>query len=417
MEAGITKSNGIWIVADSAFISRSEMATSAFISRSEMATIVGVNIALRTAGFIPYKYDMDALQFLDKGGKVKRMPIYVVTGDEDFLKRRVLAALQAQLLGESDPSFALSTYPGDKADFAAIRSELDTLPFLSDCRLVIVEKADDRGRKQVPSEGEKLTGGSEDQAVADGSFVSRYRSALEKYAAAPAKSGVLVLEVKSWPANTKLAKLIPDTATIVGKTPPTDRLPAWCVEWAKTANNKKLVGPAAQLLVDLIGTEMGLLDAELEKLAVYVGDRGTIDAKDVDLLVGRSRSANVFKIMDAVGEGKPNEALTILSELFEEGDVPEAILGALGFQIRKLALAARIHKHGATLEDAMDRAGVAKWPKARDSTQKQLRSLGWSRIDKLYDWLVECDSGMKGGSVLPKRILLERLIVRMARPR
>jgi DNA polymerase-3 subunit delta len=361
---------------------------------------------------------MDALQFLDKGGKAKRQPIYVVTGDEDFLKRRALTALQTQLLGESDPSFALSTYSGDKADFAAIRSELDTLPFLSECRLVIVEKADDRGRKQAGSESDNAAGASAEQVVAsDGSFVSRYRAALEKYAASPSKSGVLVLEVKSWPSNTKLAKLIPDAATIVGKTPPAYKLPAWCVDWAKTAYTKKLAGPASQLLVDLVGPEMGLLDTELEKLAVYVGDRGAIEAKDIDLLVGRSRSANVFKIMDAVGDGKPKEALTILSELFEEGDVPEAILGALGYQIRKLALAARIHKQGTPLEDAMDRAGVAKWPQARESTQKQLRSLGWNRIDKLYDWLVECDQGMKGGSALPRRILLERLVARMARPR
>jgi DNA polymerase III subunit delta len=361
---------------------------------------------------------MDALQFLDKGGKAKKQPIYVVTGDEDFLKRRAITALQTQLLGDNDPSFALSTYLGDKADFAAIRSELDTLPFLSEYRLVIVEKADDRGRKQLGMESDKTTDASAEQAVvSDGSFVSRYRSALEKYAASPAKSGVLILEVKSWPANTKLAKLIPDAATIVGKTPAVHKLPGWCIDWTKTAYSKKLAGPASQLLVDLVGTEMGLLDTELEKLAVYVGDRGTIEATDVDLLVGRSRSANVFKIMDAVGDGKPRESLTILSELFEEGDVPEAILGALGFQIRKLALAARIHKQGATLEDAMDRANVAKWPQARDSTVKQLRALGWNRIDKLYDWLVECDQGMKGGSALPKRTLLERLVVRMARSR
>lgn len=334
---------------------------------------------------------MDALQFLDKGGKGKRQPIYVVTGDEDFLKRRAIAALQTQLLGESDPSFALSTYSGDKADFAAIRSELDTLPFLSECRLVIVEQADP--------------------------FVTKFRSTLEKYVEKPADKGVLILEVKSWPSNTKLAKLIPEAATIVGKAPPQYKLAAWCVEWTKTTYAKKLAGPASQLLVELVGPQMGLLDAELEKLSVYVGAKGSIEATDVDLLVGRSRSANVFKIMDAVGDGKPKEALSILSELFEEGESPVGILGALGFQLRRLALSARIHKQGAPLEDAMDRAGVAKWPQARESTVKQMRSLGWNRIDKLFDWLIECDQGMKGGSTLPEKIQLERLIVRMARPR
>lgn len=299
--------------------------------------------------------------------------------------------LQTIVLGESDPSFALSSYSGDKADFAAIRSELDTLPFLSEARLVIVEQADP--------------------------FVTKFRANLEKYVEKPATAGVLVLDVKSWPATTKLAKLVPETATIVCKAPPVYKLSAWCVEWAQKGHGKKLPANAANLLVELVGAQMGLLDSELEKLATYAGDKPAITLEDVDTLVGRSRSANVFKIMDAVADGKPKEALTILSELFEEGEAPLGILGALGAQLRRLGSAARLHKLGTPLEDAMDRAGIAKWPQARDSTRKQMKHLGWSRLDKLFDWLVEADQGMKGGSPLPEKLLLERFIVRLARER
>jgi DNA polymerase-3 subunit delta len=93
------------------------------------------------------------------------------------------------------------------------------------------------------------------------------------------------------------------------------------------------------------------------------------------------------------------------------------ILGALGSQLRRLGMAARLNKLGTPLDDAMDQAGVAKWPQARDSARKQLKHLGWNRLDKLFDWLVEVDQGMKGGSQLPERVLLERLVVNMARPR
>jgi DNA polymerase-3 subunit delta len=334
---------------------------------------------------------MDAMTFLDKGGKTKRQPVFVITGDEEFLKRRTLAALQAVIVGESDPSFAVSSYPGDKADFAAIRGELDTLPFLCEARLVVVEQADP--------------------------FVTKFRAMLEKFVEKPATSGVLVLDVKSWPSNTKLAKLVPETATFVCKAPAAYKLAGWCAEWAKAHYGKKLPTNAAELLVDLVGPQMGLLDAELNKLAIYAGERPGIELADVDALVGRSRAANVFKIMDAVGDGKPAAALTILSELFEEGEAELAILGALGAQLRRLALAARLHRQGAPLDNAMDRAGVAKWPQARDSAVKQLKHLGWNRLDKLYDWLVEVDQGMKGGSPLPEKLQMERLIVRLARPR
>jgi DNA polymerase-3 subunit delta len=240
---------------------------------------------------------------------------------------------------------------------------------------------------------------------------------LEKYVEKPSPTGVLVLEVKSWPATTRLAKLVPDAATLVCKAPAAYKLTGWCVDWAKTHFNKKLPANAANLLVEFVGPQMGLLDGELNKLTIYVGDKPAIESADVDALVGRSRAANVFKIMDAVGEGKPAEALTILSELFEEGEAPMMILGALGSQLRKMGMAARLNKLGTPLDEAMDRAGVAKWPQARDSARKQMKHLGWNRLDKLYDWLVELDLGLKGGSPLPDKLLLERLIVRMARAR
>ncbi len=349
------------------------------------------------------------MTFIDKGGKIKKQPVFVVAGDEDFLKRRVLSALQTAIVGEADPSFAVSTYSGDKADFATIRNELETLPFLSECRLVIVEKADDRGRKQGGDPSDQ--GQGEASADAGGA-----RKVPGEAVAAPSPNGVLVLEVKSWPATTKLAKAIPAAATIEAKTPKDYALPAWCIQWAQAAHQKKLPKAAAELLVEIVGPHMGLLDSELEKLAIYAGDRPSIEVADVDLLVGRSREANVFKILDSVGDGKPAQALTILAELFEEGEVPQKILGALG-AARRLGVAARLHKLGTPLDDAMDRAGVAKWDQARSSAVKQMKHLGWNRLDSLFDWLVEIDLGIKGGSPLPEKLQLERLIVRLARPR
>src|SRR5262249_8196851 len=137
----------------------------------------------------------------------------------------------------------------------------------------------------------------------------------------------------------------------------------------------------------------------------------------VDELVGRSRSANVFKIMDAIGDGKPAVALTILQELLEEGEEPLAVLGALGSQLRQLTRSARPFRQSLGIDEAMDEAGIPRWPEKRDSVRKQLKHLGGPRLDKLYDWLLEVDQGLKGGSPLPERVQLERLVVRLARPK
>lgn len=334
---------------------------------------------------------MDAMSFLGKTSKSKLHPIYVLVGDEDFLKRRVLSKLQRLIIEDADPSFASANYAGDKVEFATVRGELETLPFLSKHRLLVLDQADP--------------------------FVTKYRASLETYAENPSATGVLVLDVKTWLATTKLAKKVPDSATMVCKAPSVYKLPAWCVDWTRERYCKTLPINAAELLVSLVGAHMGLLDSELEKLSNYVGEKGIIDSASVDLLVGRSRAANVFKIMDAVGEGNAKNALLILSELFDQGEAPLAILGALGAQLRRLGVASSLHKAGIQLEDAMDRAGIAKWPQARESTRNQMKHLGWNRLDKLLDWLLEVDQGMKGGNPLPESFLLERLIVRLARPR
>ncbi len=335
---------------------------------------------------------MDALAFLDSLSKAKRQPIYALSGDEDFLKRRCREAIVKLAVGDGDPDFAVGNYSGDGLDFSTVRNELDTLAFLAPVRIVLVDTAD--------------------------KFVSDNRESLERYAAAPSKLGVLVLEVKSFPETTRLAKALPDAAKLACKSPAANRLPDWCRKWCKAGHGKTLAADAAEAMVELIGPAMGLLDQELEKLAVAIGAQPEIALGDVERLVSRSRGADVFKILDAVGEGKPQVALDILGRLFDEGEEPVKILGGLGFQIRRLSTVGRLLALGQSLGPAMSAAGVPQnWAAVRDSTERQVKHLGRNRLLQLSDWLVEIDLGLKGGSPLPPRLQLERLIVRLARSR
>lgn len=333
---------------------------------------------------------MDAIPFL-AAANPKRHPIYAVSGDEEFLRRLAREKLVATALGDADPAFAVSVFPGEKLDFSTVRNELETLPFLAACRVVVVENADP--------------------------FVTNNRPALEQYAAKPSPVGVLILEAKTFPETTKLAKALPDSAKIACKAPAPYKLPGWCVDWAKVRHGKKLSPDAAEALVELVGTSMGLLDQEIGKLASAAGAKPVISADDVAKLVGRSKAADVFRIMDAVGEGRPGEALSILEDLFAEGEDPMAVLGPLTAQLRKLADVGRLTVGGLPLGEAMNAAKVPAWPKARESCERQLRHLGRRRLEKLTGWLTELNLGVKGGNSLPERVQVERLVVMLARPR
>ena len=59
-------------------------------------------------------------------------------------------------------------------------------------------------------------------------------------------------------------------------------------------------------------------------------------------------------------------------------------------------------------------AGVPRFFLGR--SEKQLRRLGRHRGQHLYGWLLEADLDMKGASALPPRLILARLILRLAAP-
>ena len=173
-------------------------------------------------------------------------------------------------------------------------------------------------------------------------FVTKERTRLEQYVASPSTTGVLVLDVQTWPSNTRLYKLLSDEGNISCKAPPIAKLPEWCVQWCSASHGKQLVVTAARLLVDLVGAEMGLLDQELAKLAAYVGDAKRIDVADVDALVGANRTQSTWTIFDLIGDGKLDEALTLLDRLFAQGEDPFRLLGAFSMQLRRLAQAGRL---------------------------------------------------------------------------
>src|SRR5262249_51645941 len=157
----------------------------------------------------------------------------------------------------------------------------------------------------------------------------------------------------------------------VCKAPAAYKLPDWCVKWAAAQHSKQLVADAARLLVELVGADMGLLDQELNKLAVYVGAAARIQVQDVDRLVGASRTETIWKIFDAIGAGKTADALAILDRLFDQGEEAMRILGAFSMQLRRLAQVAMLTQQGHSFGDALNDAGIP--PFAQRGCEQQLR--------------------------------------------
>jgi len=336
-----------------------------------------------------------ATDYLSKPQKIRPRPVCVVLGDDAFLKREVLHVLRAAVLGGEDAEFSLSTVEGRSATLGDVLDELATVAmFGGDRRMVVVEAADE--------------------------FISRYRAELEDYVAAPSASGILVLEVKSLPANTRLYKAVAAEGLLIDASAPQPaKLPKWLVGWAQSRHQARLSAAAAELLVEAVGSELGLLDQEIARVALLGTDR-QITPELVRQHVGGWRTQTTWEMLDAAMAGNVAAALGQLDRLLGAGEQPIGLLGQIGFSLRRLAATTRIVLNAehegrrVPLRQALERAGVK--PFLIKKLEGQLRRLGRHRGSQLYDWLLQADMDLKGASPAPPQIILERLIVRVAAP-
>lgn len=335
---------------------------------------------------------MHALEFLRNPSTPGVRPFYAVFGDEPFLRREsVDAILRVALDGDSD-GMAAAHFDGEKANLASVLDEARTLPFLAPRRVVVVDNADP--------------------------FVTKSRRELEAYAEAPSPTGTLVLAVKTWPSNTKLAKLVEKVGLAIEcKTPGERELTAWLAKFAKGRHGATLAADAAELLIELVGAEVGLLAAEVEKLATFVGDRKEIGREDVARVVGAGRIETIWKVLDAATTGRSGDALDDLDRLLTSGEHPVGLLAAMTASLRKVHHAGQLRRSKVELREACKQAGIPTFPAAIESTRKQHAHLGPTRVDQLPERLLRADLDLKGSSRLPPRTILERLLVELSRPR
>src|SRR3989304_7499913 len=220
---------------------------------------------------------MDIYQFKALLEKDKKFQIYVFYGDEEFFINEAYSAVKTHSLKGADPSISLVEFKGGETSGGVIFDELRTLPFFaSKNKLVVVEDADD--------------------------FVEKNRETLEKYLQTPSNHASLVLVCNKWDKRTKLATFVDKVGiSIECKRLKDHQLPNWISIRAKHYK-KNISSTAAQKLVEDVGNNLAIIDKHLEKLSIYLGEKTTIDERDVDALVGVDRSRTVFELTDAVAQ-------------------------------------------------------------------------------------------------------------------
>jgi len=330
---------------------------------------------------------MHATQYLKNPSQCSYGPLVVLAGSELHLKQSALEALKAQILGPDSNEMSLVRMDGAEAELRDVVDELRLVSMWSDQKLVCIDQASE--------------------------FVTRARSGLEKYLRQPARKAVLVLDVKSWPKTTRLAKqtaeigLCLECSELKG-----DSLIRWLIDQSKDLHQKQLTRDAALLMRQLAGNNLGLLDQELSKLAAFVGQCEQIDVEDVRGLVGGWKTETTWTMLDAIRDGSVATALDCLDKLLVAGEAPLKILGGVNYVYRKYAKATQLAAQGQKLNSALKEAGV--FPRDVQAVAAYLRRIGRPNAERILPHLLSADQVVKGQSELPDRIALERLFVALA---
>jgi DNA polymerase-3 subunit delta len=300
------------------------------------------------------------------------LPAYLLTG-EAFLADEALEGVRAE--AGTDPLSELSFDPG--AEAAEILEALTTSSLLGGRRLVVVRDADGLKKEQA--------------------------DAILAYLENPSPDSVLVVIAS---ARTKLDQAIRKMGGAIAlEAPKGRRLVGWLRARAKE-HSLKLDERAAWALIDSVGNELRDLETALEQLMTGLGPGSAVGVQDVRRAFARVADERIYVFTDAVGERKLPVALSSLRKLFDQGDDPLMLFGALSAHVRRMLRARRFaDQSAAAVGDAM---GLPGWRAER--LQKQARSYQEEELVRAVTTLAETDVEMKGGD-LPPEAALERAVL------
>ena len=312
--------------------------------------------------------------------------IYVIAGKEASRVGARCQALVEDLLDAEERMTGLLSLEGGQAELAEVLDELRTAPFLARRRVVVIKEAD--------------------------SFVSRNRTALEKYFEKPAATGVLVLTVGSWPKATKLAKRLPKVGQLIEVVPPKrQELPGLLMQYARDVSKKALGRDAAQLLVELVGEDLAQLQNEVDKLALFAGQDKAITSQHVESLAGHNRIFGAFEVIDAMIAGQPMQAIRRLRNMFEEDRSAEyTVVGAFAYHLRRMFSAKAMLEKGESPAVVAQKARI--W-RDKDRFFAQLRGTSLEQIAGYIEQLAGIDYAVKTGQA-KTQVAMEQLVLRLA---
>ncbi len=333
---------------------------------------------------------------MDYGAEVKKLRrdgpdrVYILRGEEDYLRDSYLQELKNLCLAEGTEAFNYHRFQGPGLDVGRLRESAEAMPFMGERTLM--EVRDFEPSRTSGYDPEALKAFLEDVPEwATAVFVfSPGRDPDGKYGAVKTMRKV----------GTDLEFTSPGAGELV----------RWIARRAESMD--KTIDPStAQYLMEVCGRRMNTLIPELTKVAGYAKGKA-ITRADIDAVAKKAPEATIRQMLLALGSGRYDDAAGLLAELLADKDEPpQKQIAAVSNQFRQLYVTRVAMDSGKG-----DEFIVACLPELKgwwgDISRLKQTARGYTadQLAQAVRLCVRCDYAMKDtggdGAVLMKELLL-----------
>ncbi|MDI3270510.1 MAG: DNA polymerase III subunit delta, partial [Bacillota bacterium] len=182
-----------------------------------------------------------------------------------------------------------------------------------------------------------------------------------------------------------------------------DQVAAWVVRQAE--KHGILFSPAVgRWWVEQIGTDLDLLDQELEKLSLFYGEGQRVQQKDLVPFLPPGE-AQVFSLADLLGQRQGKEALATAAKLLNQGEEPLRLLALLQSHFRLML--AIMEMPPMSPSSLAERLG--QHPFRVQKIQSQGKRFTRQQVKGMLLHLLEAEAAIKTGKQMPQAALWQAL--------
>jgi DNA polymerase-3 subunit delta len=206
----------------------------------------------------------------------KARPIYFLMGEEPYYIDKISEYIENNVLSEEERGFNQMTLYGRDVTIEDIVSNAKRFPMMAEKQVVLVKEAQD---------------------------LSRTIEKLVSYAENPQPSTVLVVnyKYKTLDKRKKLFKAVQKTGVVFESKKLYENQVADWIRKVLNGKNYQMEPKAAQMLVEFLGTNLGKINNELEKLMLILPAETIINPTHIEENIGISKDFNNFELRKAIG--------------------------------------------------------------------------------------------------------------------